>query len=105
MFLIDIAVQRNIEPLVNDLDNVFLYDIDDLERVVQGNLRGRLQEAEQAELIVSEEVERMLVRLKSRDVAPTIVSLQEQIEQLRLAELARLRHKLCRITREQNEAI
>src|ERR1700682_1419959 len=50
MFLIDIAVPRNIEPSVNKLDNVFLYDIDDLEKVVQGNLRGRLQEAEQAEL-------------------------------------------------------
>jgi glutamyl-tRNA reductase len=105
MFLIDIAVPRNIEPSVNDLDNVFLYDIDDLERVVQGNLRGRLQEAEQAELIVSEEVERMLVRLKSRDVAPTIVSLQEQLEQVRLAEVARLRHKLGPLTREQEEAI
>ena len=105
MFLIDIAVPRNIEPSVNNLDNVFLYDIDDLEKVVQGNLRGRLQEAEQAELIVAEEVERMLERLKSRDVAPTIVSLQEQLEQLRLAEMARLRHKFGPMTREQEEAI
>ena len=53
MFLIDIAVPRNIEPPVNDLDNVFLYDIDDLQEVVEANLRERSKEAEHAEALVA----------------------------------------------------
>ena len=81
MFLIDIAVPRNIEPSVNDLDNVFLYDIDDLQEVVNANLRERLKEAERAEEIVAQEVERMMARLKVQEITPTIVSLQEQLEQ------------------------
>src|SRR5204862_3622213 len=77
MFLIDIAVPRNIEPSVNEIDNVFLYDIDDLQKVVDANMRGRQKEAKQAEAIITEEVERMVSRLKTREVVPTIVSLQE----------------------------
>ena len=75
MFLIDIAVPRNIDPAVNDLDNVFLYDIDDLQEVVNANLRERMKEAERAEAIVTEEVERMMARLKLHEVTPTIVAL------------------------------
>ncbi|MGI8744717.1 MAG: glutamyl-tRNA reductase [Bryobacteraceae bacterium] len=105
MFLIDIAVPRNVEPAVNELDNVFLYDIDDLQKVVDANLLGRMQEAEDAEAIIAEEVERMVSRLKTREVAPTIVSLQEQLESVRVAELARCRGKFGAITREQEEAL
>ncbi len=83
MFLIDIAVPRNIEPAVNEIDNVFLYDIDDLQEVVNANLRERMKEAEHAEAMVTEEVERMMARLKVEEVTPTIVSLQEQLEQIR----------------------
>ena len=83
MFLIDIAVPRNIEPSVNDIDNVFLYDIDDLQEVVNANLRERMKEAEHAEALVAEEVERMMARLKVAEVTPTIVGLQEQLEQIR----------------------
>jgi glutamyl-tRNA reductase len=105
MFLIDIAVPRNIEPEVNNLDNVFLYDIDDLDRVVQTNLQGRSEVAVQAEQIITEEVERMMLRLKTREVAPTIVSLQEQLEQLRSGEVQRMRAKLGALTPQQEEAI
>jgi glutamyl-tRNA reductase len=105
MFLIDIAVPRNIEPTVNQVDNVFLYDIDDLQKVVDGNLKGRKQEAEDAELIVAEEVERMLTRLKSREVVPMIVSLQEQLESLRQAELARYHGKFGALTQEQEDTL
>jgi glutamyl-tRNA reductase len=105
MFLIDIAVPRNIEPGVNDLEGVFLYDIDDLERVVDSNVRGRLEVARQAEDIITEEVERMVARLKEREVAPTIVSLQEQLEQVRASELERVRAKLNSLTPQQQEAI
>ena len=91
MFLIDIAVPRNIEPAVNEVDNVFLYDIDDLQGVVNANLRERNKEAERAEEIVAQEVERMMARLKVQEVAPTIVSLQEQLEQIRAAEIEKVR--------------
>jgi glutamyl-tRNA reductase len=105
MFLIDIAVPRNIEPAVNELDNVFVYDIDDLQRVVETNVGERQKRAEHAEQIVAEEVERMLSRLRAREVAPTITSLQDQLEQLRLSEVARLRGKLGALTPQQEEAL
>jgi glutamyl-tRNA reductase len=105
MFLIDIAVPRNIEPAVNEIDNVFLYDIDDLQKVVDENLRERMKEAEEAELIIAEEVDRMVTRLKSREVAPTIVSLQEQLEHVRAAELARMRGRFGTLTPAQEEAL
>jgi glutamyl-tRNA reductase len=105
MFLIDIAVPRNIEPDVNKLDNVFLYDIDDLDKTVQTNIENRSQTAIEAEEIIREEVERMLERLKTREVAPTIVSLQEHLENLRTHEIERLRGKLGALTPQQEEAI
>ncbi len=105
VFLIDIAVPRNIEPSVNEIDNVFLYDIDDLQRVVRENVGERKKRAEAAERIIEAEVERMLARLKARDVTPTIVSLQEQLECWRLAEIGRVRGKLGQLTPQQEEAI
>ena len=105
MFLIDIAVPRNIDPAVNELDNVFLYDIDDLQRVASENLRNRLAEAREAEAIIEEEVQRMLARLKAREVTPTIVSLQQHLEALRQAELERIQAKLNALTPEQREAV
>jgi glutamyl-tRNA reductase len=104
MFLIDIAVPRNIDPSVNDLDNVFLYDIDDLQEVVNANLRERLKEAERAEEIVKQEVERMMARLKVEEITPTIVSLQEELERIRQAEIDKARRKFGPVTREQEEA-
>jgi glutamyl-tRNA reductase len=105
MFLIDIAVPRNIEPVVNELDNVFLYDIDDLQKVVETNLAGRMQSAVDAEAIIREEVDRMMARLKERSVVPTIVGLQEQLESVRSAEVARMRGKLGALTPEQEQAL
>ena len=105
MFLIDIAVPRNIEPAVNKLEGVFLYDIDDLGRVVKTNLEGRRNVAQQAEEIITEEVERMMLRLKTRDLTPTIIGLQEQLEQLRMGEMERVRNKLGNLTPQQQEAV
>jgi glutamyl-tRNA reductase len=105
MFLIDIAVPRNIEPAVNELEGAFLYDIDDLEKVVQASLGERRKRAELAEQIVAEEVERMLARLRAREVVPTIVGLQVQLEQIRAAELERVRGKLGALTPQQEEAL
>jgi len=105
MFLIDIAVPRNIEPSANELDNVFLYDIDDLGKVVDTNLRGRLEVAQQAELIIVEEVNRMMTRLKARESSSAIVSLQEQVEQWRVGEIERRRGKLGDLTPQQWEQL
>jgi len=105
MFLIDIAVPRNIEPDVNKLDNVFLYDIDDLDKTVQTNIAGRNETAVEAEEIIREEVEKMMQRLKTREVAPTIVSLQEQLESVRTHEIDRMRARLGALTPQQEEAI
>jgi glutamyl-tRNA reductase len=90
---------------VNELDNVFLYDIDDLEKVIETNLQGRMNSAQEAEAIVLEEVERMVVRLKAREVAPTIVKLQEELEKLRAGEIAKWRARLGTLTPEQEIAI
>jgi glutamyl-tRNA reductase len=105
MFLIDIAVPRNIDPAVNELEHAFLYDIDDLQRIVDRNLKERREVAEDAERIVSHEVERLLSRLRTRDVTPTIVSLQEQLEAVRQDVLARYRPRLGQLTPAQEEAI
>jgi glutamyl-tRNA reductase len=105
MFLIDIAVPRNIDPAAHQVEHAFVYDIDDLQRIVDQNLQGRGEVAQHAELIVTEEVERLLARMRARDVAPTIVSLQEQLESLRRAEVARFRGKLGALTPEQEEAV
>jgi glutamyl-tRNA reductase len=105
MFLIDIAVPRNIEPTVNDVDNVFLYDIDDLQEVVNANLRERMKEADHAEVLVTEEVERMMARLKVAEVTPTIVGLQDQLEQIRSAEIDKVRRKFGPFSPEQEQAI
>ena len=105
VFLIDIAVPRNIDPAVNDLDNVFLYDIDDLQEVIDENLRARRQEAQDAEAIIEEEAERMIARLRAKEVSPTIVSLQQCLEDLRQAELERMQGKLALLSPEQREAV
>ncbi len=105
VFLIDIAVPRNIEPSVNEIDNVFLYDIDDLQEVVNANLRERMKAAERAEELVAEEVERTMARLKVADVTPTIVGLQEQLEQIRTGEIEKARRKYGPFTPEQEQAI
>lgn len=105
MFLIDIAVPRNIEPEVNDLDNVFLYDIDDLDKTVRQNLEDRNQVAEEAETIILEEVERMMQRLRSREAVPAIVSLQQHLENMRSAEIEKMRGRLGPMTPQQQEAL
>ncbi|MEK7406238.1 MAG: glutamyl-tRNA reductase [Acidobacteriota bacterium] len=105
VFLIDIAVPRNIDPAINEIEHVFLYDIDDLQRVVESNVDERRKRAEQAERIIADELARTLARLKAREVAPTIVSLQEQLEQVRLAEIARQRARLGQLTPQQEEAL
>ena len=89
LFLIDLAVPRNIDPRVNDIEDIFLYNIDDLTSVVEANRREREKEAIKAEAIIAEEIERMMQWLKSLEVTPTIVDLRTRIEALRQAEVER----------------
>ena len=105
MFLIDIAVPRNIEPSVNQIDNVFLYDIDDLQQVVDRNLVARQSAAKDAQRIVEEEVEKLDLRLKTRGASPWIVALQGQLEEYRAFEVERQRTKLGPLTAQQEEAL
>lgn len=105
IFLMDIAVPRDIDPQVNKLDNVFLYDIDDLKTVVERNRQERAKEAEKAEEIVAKETETFWGRLKALDVAPTIREIQNRIDALRANEMERTMKKLGPITEEQRKAI
>ncbi len=74
MFFIDIAVPRDVDPAINKLDGIFVYDIDDLQQAVARHVADRSKEAERAEAIVTMEVERFQARLQTLDVVPTIVS-------------------------------
>ncbi len=105
IFLVDIAVPRDIDPEINALDNMFVYDIDDLEQVAEANLKHRRHEAEIAERIIDDEVEKMLGRFRAQEVSPTIVSLNRRLEAIRQGELERFRNKLSGLTHEQEEAV
>jgi glutamyl-tRNA reductase len=105
MFFIDIAVPRDVDPALNHLDGIFVYDIDDLQQVVASNVADRKREAVQAEEIVALEVERFHEKLQQHDVVPTILSLQEYLENIRQAEIDRHRGKFGEITPQQEAAI
>lgn len=105
MFFVDIAVPRDIDPAVNELANAFVYNIDDLEQVVEANKKQREREAVWAEQIVNEEVLKLAKRLASREVVPTIVALEERLDRIREAELERYRGRLSSLTPEQREAV
>jgi glutamyl-tRNA reductase len=90
LFFVDIAVPRDVDPAVAKLDGCFLYDIDDLEAVVADTLAGRRAEAERAEQLVEEEVERYRAWRASLDVVPAIASLRARAEAIRTAELSKL---------------
>ncbi len=96
MFLIDISVPRNIEPAVRDVDNAFLFDIDDLSQRVERNRAERLQEAAKAERMVVEEVGVLQEWMKSLEVTPTIVALRSRVDEIKRTEvdktLGRLAH-------------
>ncbi len=105
IFMIDIAIPRDIEPEVNDLDGVYLYNIDDLQSVVDENIGGRRLEAEKAEEIVDQEVRKFLSWTKSLEWAPTIVALKEKFEQIRSAEISRMNGKLNDLNVAERDAI
>ncbi|MEE9612888.1 MAG: glutamyl-tRNA reductase [Desulfatiglandales bacterium] len=105
LFFIDIAVPRDVEPKVNDLGNVYLYDIDDLKGVVELNIVQRQQEAVKAERVVEEEVIKFEKWLKTLEVVPTIISLREKAETIRHAEMKKTLSDLEQLNPAQMKAI
>ena len=89
LFIIDIAVPRDVDPRIGSMDNVFVYDVDDLQQVAEENLSVRAREASRAEQIVEEEVEAFLSWRRSLELAPTIVALRERFGQIASEELKR----------------
>jgi glutamyl-tRNA reductase len=105
MFFIDIAVPRDVDPEMNRLDGIFVYDIDDLQQMVASHISDRRAEADRAEAIVQLEVDKFQARMQTLDVVPTIVSLQEHLETVRQAEIDRVRGRLGNLTPEQELAV
>jgi glutamyl-tRNA reductase len=105
IFFIDIAVPRDVDPKVNEIDNVYLYDIDDLQRVVQVGLSERQKELTVAEAIVERETETFLSWMKSLEVTPTIVELRRHLHGIASHEVERFRSKLAGLTPGQEEAV
>ena len=105
VFIIDIAVPRDVDPEINKVNNIFLYDIDDLRNVVDANLRQRQREAQSAEDIVRQEVESFVRHTQMLDVTPTIVRLREHWENVRVEELAKSRKRFGELSSEQEKAL
>ena len=105
MFFIDIAVPRDVDPEMNKLDGIFVYDIDDLQQAVASHVADRQKEAELADNIINIEVERFHARLQTLEVVPTIVSLQDHLETIRQAEIERVRGRLGHLSPEQELAV
>ncbi|MEW6161773.1 MAG: glutamyl-tRNA reductase [Nitrospirota bacterium] len=104
VFIIDISVPRNVDPEVNDLDNVYLYNIDDLQGIVDKNKFERQKEAEKAEKIVEEEIEPFLKWQSSLDSVPTIVALREKAEEIKKEELEKLLNRFPDMEEKQRKA-
>ena len=94
LFIIDIAVPRDVDPAAGTLEQVFLYNVDDLQGIVESNLSRRTGELSRADAIVSSEAAKFAAWLQSREIIPTVVALRDRFEAIRRAELNRLQHKL-----------
>jgi glutamyl-tRNA reductase len=105
MFFIDIAVPRDIDPAVNELDNVYLYDIDDLQHVVEENRRAREREAALADTIIAREVEDVLKWFDEQQVVPAVIRLRRKAETIRHQELEKLFSKLGPLSDGERQAI
>lgn len=105
LFFIDIAVPRDVEPEINDLNNVYVYDIDDLKGITRINMEQRRQEAIKAERIIEEEVIKFDNWLKTLDIVPTIISLKGKAQAILEKELRRSEAKLRELTPDQRQAV
>lgn len=105
MFMIDIAVPRDIEPGVSDIDNVFAYDIDDLQSAVRSDAEARKSEMRKVDSIIADEVQSFKEWFRALDAVPVITALREKLEGIRQAEVDKLRSKRPHLSREDLEAI
>jgi glutamyl-tRNA reductase len=106
LFIIDIAVPRDVDPQVNDLEGVYLYDIDDLEKIASNTMQGRLSEAQRAERIVDEEADAFGAWLEGLKVTPTVVALRKHVQAVLLSELERsLGAKLKHLGESERKAL
>ncbi len=105
VFIIDISVPRNIDPKINDIDNVYLYDVDDLHGIVDTNKLERQKEAEKAEGIIAEEIETFQKWLASLDSVPTVVALHDRADAVKKEEIEKLLNKLPRLGEKEKEAV
>lgn len=105
LFIIDIAVPRDVDPAAGRIEQVFLYNIDDLEHIVRENLARRARQIERAEAIVTEEVGGFMAWLGSRRAIPTVVALRQRFDEIRRAELKRLEPKLAKLPPEARARI
>jgi glutamyl-tRNA reductase len=105
LFVIDIAVPRDVDPAVGDLEQVFLYNIDDLQTIISENVARRSMRVSRAEAIVEEEVTRFMAWLRAREAVPTVVALRQRFEAIRSAELQRLEPKLSTLTPEARQRV
>ncbi|MGC1463536.1 MAG: glutamyl-tRNA reductase [Terracidiphilus sp.] len=105
MFFIDIAVPRDVDPAMNKLDGIFVYDIDDLQQVAAAHMEERNREASDAETLIAGEVERFHQRQRTVNLAPAIVALQRKAEEIRQGELNRIQARLGTLTAEQAAAV
>jgi len=105
LFIIDIAVPRDVEPSVNTLDGVYLYDIDDLQQVVDANLEERKRAAEDARHRIDEEVATFERWMQSLEVTPTIVSLRRSFQEVGEKEIERHRRRLAGLSEDQQHAV
>ena len=94
IFFIDIAVPRDVDPAVNDMDNVYLYDIDDLKELSQKHLSDRVRESEKAQVIIDDEAARFSDWLRKVDVNPLISHIMGRAEEIRTKEMKRALGKM-----------
>jgi glutamyl-tRNA reductase len=105
MFFIDIAVPRDVDPAMNKVEGIFVYDIDDLQAVAASHIAERQTQAGDAEALINAEVDRFHQRRRAVNVAPAIVSLQHQAEEIRQNELRRMHARLGVLSAEQLAAV
>jgi glutamyl-tRNA reductase len=105
MFFIDIAVPRDVDPEINRVEGIFVYNIDDLQAVAVSNLSNRVKEAQDAEAIIRQEVNRYAERMQSLDGVPSIVALQQNLEEVRQQEMRRIAPRLANLSGEQLQAV
>ena len=105
IFFIDIAVPRDIEPDINDLENIYLYDIDDLHVVVSANMKEREKEADNAMNLISQEVTKFNNWVGTLDAVPTIVEIRKKAENIRMQEIEKTLKKISHLSEDDKKLL